>query len=346
MSNLRYYLKKTLFLLDYLIWFLFSPFKFKRLNSSKNRKVLVINQGFIGDLLVTTPLIKGLSDKFGKVDILVRKEMADLLKGNPNLDKIIIFDDYSSLLREIKNKYGYAIVIWPRSLKLILTLMGAKIPIRIGYAQTDISLSSLFLTRSLYPLIHSHKVEQNLASGKLLGIKNKNPSLEIYVSEKEKVRPKKFMAMSQHYAVIHPGKRTSAGKQYLWSAKGFADVADFLIEKKKMSVFIGGSDADNVLAKEIISLTKNKVKVIDTTGKLNVKEYAHLISGAEIVVSIDTSAVHLAASYNRKIVCLFNSYPEVWHPWEDKKNYSLLLNQNVKDIDSDKVKREIIKLLR
>lgn len=344
MSSLREYIKKILFFFDYFIWLILSPFKFKSLKIAGNKKILVINHGFIGDLLATTPLIKAIS-KLAKVDLLVRPEMVDLLKENPHINKIIPFTNYALLLSEIKNKYSCAIIIWPRSFKLVLTLLKAKIPIRIGYAQPELSISSLLLTKNIFTKLKSHKVQQNLSSGLIIGAKAEKSRMEISIQDRDTKKPDSFAKKIGKYVIIHPGKRTVAGKNYLWTPEGFSEIADFLIEKKKMSVLIGGSKEDTSLAKKIISLTKNKKDIFDVTGKFNLKEYARLISKSELLVSIDTSAIHFASCFNKKIVCLFCCYPEVWHPWEDKKNYSLIFNEDLKNVSPKKVKEEINKLL-
>ena len=228
-------------------------------------------------------------------------------------------------------------------------LIKAKIPYRIGCTQGSFDSSSFFLTRKALPVISGiHKVQENLRIGKTIGVYAENPKMEIYPSAKDVSNISKILKKNnlKDYAILHPGKRSVVGKGYLWDDKKFAEIADYLIEKYKMKIIIGGSEEDKALAEEIISNSKHKDNIIDLTGNTNIKEYAVLISKAKILASVDTSAIHLASCFGTKTVALFCTYPEIWHPYQDKKNYVLLFAKDVKNIPLENVKTALDMLLK
>ena len=75
--------------LNYLVWLFFSRYKFEKLDYKNIKRVLIVNTGFIGDLLATTPLIEKLSASNMKVDILINSEMKPIFKNNKNINNIL-----------------------------------------------------------------------------------------------------------------------------------------------------------------------------------------------------------------------------------------------------------------
>ena len=72
-------LKNVLWFIDYFIWLIFSPYKFKKL--TKVESVLVVEDRSLGDLLVCTPLLTVLKRHFKQVNVLVKEGMQDGPKG-------------------------------------------------------------------------------------------------------------------------------------------------------------------------------------------------------------------------------------------------------------------------
>jgi ADP-heptose:LPS heptosyltransferase len=104
------------------------------------------------------------------------------------------------------------------------------------------------------------------------------------------------------YAVLFPG----AGAPFRrWAEEKFARIADHLHEHYKYVVVIAGSIGDRELAQRISSSAK-RAKPIDLTGKTALPELAGLIANAELLVSNETGAVHMAAAVNTKVVCISN----------------------------------------
>jgi ADP-heptose:LPS heptosyltransferase len=141
--------------------------------------------------------------------------------------------------------------------------------------------------------------------------------------------------------VIFPG----AGQPFRrWGAHLFAAAINAIITglKFKIKVTITGSSADLPLAGEILSGLKSKELIEDKTGKTNLLELVDLISRADLLISNDTSAIHMAAGTRTTAICLSNGnhfgrfipYPQniadnihTFYPsgeFDNKANYALL----------------------
>jgi ADP-heptose:LPS heptosyltransferase len=143
--------------------------------------------------------------------------------------------------------------------------------------------------------------------------------------------------------VIFPG----AGQEYRrWGTNLFATAIDLIVlnAKTKITVTIAGSPTDSYLASEIISNSKSEAIIEDKTGKTNLVELVELINNADLLISNDTSAIHIAASTQTVAICISNGnhfgrfipYPSnianhihAFYPINDfinKGNYAVLNN--------------------
>lgn len=106
---------------------------------------------------------------------------------------------------------------------------------------------------------------------------------------------------SSNIAILFPGASDS---QKRWNEINFAKVGNYLISNHKMKILICGSLSDKNSAKKIKSELPN-ADVRDLTGKTSLEELTRLISSARLLISNDTSAVHIAASVNTPTVCIY-----------------------------------------
>lgn len=104
------------------------------------------------------------------------------------------------------------------------------------------------------------------------------------------------------YFVIFPGASNSFKR---WSTTNFAYLIDMIIDSfQTKRIFIAGSHRDQVLAQEIFTLSKYHNQLIDLTGKTTLPDLVELLSNAELLISNDTSAIHIAASVDTPTICI------------------------------------------
>ncbi|GAB4401173.1 MAG: hypothetical protein OHK0053_23540 [Microscillaceae bacterium] len=129
---------------------------------------------------------------------------------------------------------------------------------------------------------------------------------------------KKSISLPAEYALLFPG----AGVAYRrWSALNYARVAAFIKDNYDLDVVFAGGSGEIEISKIIHEHLKTDF--IDLIGKTSLLELVEVIQGAKILVSNETSAVHIGVATNRRIICLsngnhfgrFNPYPSII--WED-----------------------------
>lgn len=104
------------------------------------------------------------------------------------------------------------------------------------------------------------------------------------------------------YIVVFPGAGNSTR---MWPEDNFAKVIDHIADKYKLKIIIAGASGDKTKAQKIINLS-NTNSIIDLSGKTSLPDLAQLISKAKILVSNETSAVHISIAVGTPVVCISN----------------------------------------
>jgi ADP-heptose:LPS heptosyltransferase len=137
-----------------------------------------------------------------------------------------------------------------------------------------------------------------------------------------------------NYAIIFPGASNELRR---WSTDKFAEIAEYLSDKYGLKILIAGSHLEKKFSNKIIYEARN-TDINDITGMTTLSEITKLISQADLVVSNDTSAAHLAVAVNTKIVYLlagnllgrFGPYPN-----NMAKAYYIYPKEIMEKLDSD-----------
>ena len=332
--------KKLTNLLRILVWYgdyaIFKTIKLftgtKKL-SNNVQNILVVELLYIGDVIAITPSIRALKQRFPNVniDIMLRPSMKGVLSGNPHINKILLYDKqdfekrFNFIINEIKGKYDVAVLLHPGvdigNYRISKLLKKAKIPFRIGCTKVGfLEGKGFFMHRKTKPTFRiKHKVEDNLDVVRTVSVDTLDKHLEIYTTKEsdkdiDKLLKKEKITKKDFIIAIHaaPQHRT-----HEWLPERFANVADELIKKYKSKIIFIGSQKNKEYNQKIINIMKNKAT--NLAGKTNIKQFFSAIKRASLVISVDTSAMHVAAAFDKPIVALFGAgNPRIWQPYCNK----------------------------
>jgi len=268
-------------------------------------KILIFNPSFLGDSVLTTPLIKAVKLKHpdAEISFCVRPEYAPLFEGLDEISEVITFDkrkSYSGLsgifrfAEELKSREFDMVLTPHKSFRTNLTLFLAKIPVRIGFVE---SAFSTLLTATRSRDMDLHEVQRNMllyeaAFGEL------PPKLPLSVYIDEEARSE-FAALGKNLVGIAPG---SVWATKMWPAENFAAVADWLKDNGYTPVIIGAPD--DVPAAEKL-MHSSKYEHINMCGKTSLKELPALIANFEFLVTNDSGPMHIAVAAGVRCVAVF-----------------------------------------
>lgn len=323
---LRESFRKMFLLFDYLLWLVTDPSKFKRIKKKEIRKVLLIHLGAIGEIVVTTEIIKIIKNSLNcEVHYLLKKSMAPVIEKNPLISKVHLFNpDKSAMIEELKKEqFDLAVIVSPGSWKMAHICLKAGIPYRVGGFGGLSRFPTFFYTRKSFPLKSSHALDRNIDIINAAGIYGKKTKTEIYLTAEERTAARKILAKKKigKYAVIHPGfgLADKGDSSKLWPVERYAKVIDWL-NKNGFFVIIAGTDKEAHIIDGIYNKVADKSKVWNAKGKFTIRGEFALLEKARLVIAPDTGMGHAAAAFGTPLVNLMSLFsPEIWAPLGDKK---------------------------
>ena len=269
------------------------------------KKILVIRFSSIGDIVLTTPVIRCLKQQLSGVEIhYVTKEIfSPVLHANPYLDKLITFKkDISEIYEQLQTeKYDVVIDLHKnlRSLRLKRKLKTKN------YSFEKLNLQKFLAVnlKMINALPSKHIVERYLETLIPLGVKNDHKGLDYFLEMKDRIDVTNlfFNGKETKYIALVVGgsyytKKIPSNKLYE------------ICRTASLPLLILGGKDDALMGEE---LQKEFPLVINTCGKFSINQSASLIEQSEWVVTSDTGLMHIASAFNKKIISAWgNTIPE------------------------------------
>jgi len=297
-------------------------FSFKSRKIPKEpEKILIMRSGGIGDVLMSTPLVKAIRKHYPKAEItyFVGNWSKNVIEDNPNIDKIFNYDDMIIIGRNIFKIIGLIKRIRKQKFDLIFNLEKSwhwallaflfGIKARVGFNRYGEGFAN---TISVPFNGKKYELEYYLDLARLLNMKISSDNMEIYITKKEKSISNKFIIKNKlkknKILGIAPGGADNPAQQAVikrWPLDNYVKLINKLTEEKKTYIMIFGGSNDVETCKELVNKIKNKEQVINTTGKLTIKESAALMKYCKLFITHDAGPMHIAGAVKVKLIALF-----------------------------------------
>ncbi|NQU95891.1 MAG: lipopolysaccharide heptosyltransferase II [Candidatus Omnitrophica bacterium] len=296
-------------------------------------RILLTRTDRIGDVVLSTPAIKAVRDKYPEAHIafMVRPYAKDIVDGNPYLDEVIIYDKYGKhksilstilfALRLKKKKFDKAFMLHPTN-RVHLVAYLAGIPERIGFDR-----KMPFLLTKKVPHIKQegkkHELEYTLDLLASIGIEAKDKELFVPVHENDIEKVEKLL--TEHHVgsdipliAVNPGASCPSKR---WKPENFSEVCDNLASKYKARILIVSDQASKEFADKVVS--GMKYEPVNLAGRTTVGELAALLSKCKLFISNDSGPVHIACAVETPVISIFGRKdpglsPKRWGPTAEK----------------------------
>lgn len=272
------------------------------------KRIVIIQTAFVGDVILATPLIEAISEKFpeAKIDFILRKGNEKLLLGHPKLNRVIIWNKrrkYKSLYEIISfaNKEGaYDLLI--NLQRFFTTGVMAKLiqaRLKIGFDKNPLSF---FMDVKVKHEIGNgqHETERNLELLKSIGIINKTEyKVRLYPSNDDLKEVEQYKG--KKYVTISPAS--------VWYTKQLPQEKWIeLIENlpSYIQIYLLGGPDDKLLGDEIVKLSQRS-NVMNLSGKTSFLQTAALMKDAILNYTNDSAPMHIASSQNANTCAVFCS---------------------------------------
>ena len=281
-----------------------------------NKRILIFNVNWLGDVLFSTATIRNIRRNFpgSFIACIIPSRCYPILKGNPHLNEIIIFDEkerHKGILAKLrfiqflKSKRFDIVFLLHRSFSRALICFLAAIPQRFGYYTKK---RGYLLTKKITsPFIDTlHRIDYYLNIIEKAGLRLEDRFSEFFIGEQdlkfvEGFLNKNLIDKNDFLVGINPGGNWLPKR---WPKEYWGRLSDSLINKFAAKVIITGSTYDVMLAKEIQSLMKEKPIV--TCGLFSLKQLGALCKRLDLFITADTGPLHIANTVGAKrIIALF-----------------------------------------
>ena len=279
--------------------------------------IMVIKLSAIGDVIHALPVSYAIKETFpdSKLTWVVEPPAYDLLKNNPYIDRLILFEKkkFKSLGGFLKNIPSFSSVIKEVKYDAVLDLQGlgksaaiaylSNAPLKLGCPNMR-ELSNWISKPVCGANQDGHIVERYLDVARALGCKVNKVVFPIEITEAEaelttRIAEHAGMKLQNPYVILAVGANW-ANKR--WPTTHYARLVDWLYGQQVIPVVIGGGVVDARLVAEITA--KAEIPPIDLVGKTTLKQLAYLIKHAKALVGGDTGPMHLAAGLGKSVVAL------------------------------------------
>jgi heptosyltransferase-2 len=267
-------------------------------------KILIIRFSSIGDIVLTTPVVRCLKTQLPDAELhyLTKKQHHSLLKDNPFLTKTWLYDkNFKDLLLQLKAEKFDFIVDLHRNLRSVYVRYNLRKP--YGTFKKLNLEKWMIVNLRINRLPRIHIVDRYFTAVKSLGIVNDRKGLDYFIPPEEEISlsilPDRF---SQGYiAFVIGGKHTTK----IFPEDKVAEVC----RKLSLPVVLMGGTEDEERGSRIEKLTGSSV--FNACGRFSINQSASLIRQADKVITNDTGLMHIAAAFGKTILSIWgNTIPE------------------------------------
>ena len=267
-------------------------------------KILIIRFSSIGDIVLTTPVIRCLKTQLKDVEIhfLTKKSFEAILQNNPYITKIYTIEKKTDeVIADLKKESYFHIVDLHKNIRSKGVILKLKKP-SSTFSKINVK-KWLIVNLKINMLPELHIVNRYFKAVEKLGVKNDNKGLDYFIPENDEVDLKTLPATFQkgYIGWVIGGKHNT--KIYP-EDKIISDCKAI----NKPVILLGGKE-DFEKGERIRKETGDNV--LNACGKFNINQSASLVKQADNIITNDTGLMHIAAAFRKEVISLWgNTIPE------------------------------------
>jgi ADP-heptose:LPS heptosyltransferase len=278
----------------------------------KVRRILVIRTAYVGDVLMTLPMLKPLRDGFpgATITFLTSSSAEPVLENCPHVDEVVTFNpfwfykaqkgEYFTFIRDFKSRRFDMVIETRADIREIMALvwpLKARYKVSYGVGGGGWALSHVVP----YPGL-KHKVEYHLDIARYLGcpVTDVDWGVRLTDDEREKaVSLLKSRGIVKPFALVHPGSRL---KLKMWRPERYAALIRKMADDG-LKVALLGHPSEKDVTDDI--LDKSGGAAVSLVGAFDMRQLMAVIAEAGLLVCNDSGPLHMAAALGTPVVAVF-----------------------------------------
>lgn len=264
-------------------------------------KFLIIRFSSIGDIVLTTPVIRGIKTQISEAEVhyLTKPAYTEILTDNPHIAKIHTLSEApGKTIEDLRLENFDYIIDLQHNLRSRNIKRSLK---RMYFTVNKINVRKCLLVKfKIDKLPHTHIVDRYLETVSLFDIKPDRLGLEYYVPKNEKILPSSLgKKYAGGYIAIVIGAKHNTKKIPLKQLSSIIGTIEHPV------ILIGGPEDKNN-GESIIASLPGKT-IYNGCGEWNINQSASLIEQANCVIAGDTGMMHIAAAFKKRIITIWGN---------------------------------------
>jgi lipopolysaccharide heptosyltransferase II len=285
---------------------------------SAPKKILVIRFSSLGDIILATPLLRVLHIRFpsSRIDFVVRKEYAELIRNNRNLSHLYEFDARTGMTGLHKLRHQLRAEHYDLVIDIHNSLRSRYLRWMLGVNKVVVFSKHLFARTILIRFKKNfyHRVisvaDRYIEPVQQFGIENDGQGLELAIPEEIRAQT----AVKMKSMEIQTGKRmigfcpSAKHATKCWPQDRFKELGVKLSKELNATILLFGGMQDKEKCSAIaqgINLSGGEGSARDLSGELSILESAVAMEACDLIVTNDTGLMHVASAMKKKVVAIF-----------------------------------------
>lgn len=264
-------------------------------------KLLVIRFSSIGDIVLTTPVVRCLRKKYpdAQIHYLTKQSFASIVITNPYIDRVhVLKDDLDVVIDELKEENFDVVIDLHHNLRTLRIKRALKIVSWHSFDKLNIR-KWVYVNCKVNVMPDKHIVDRYMDTVKSLGVGSDGLGLDYFIHDKDVVAQKDIPISHLHgYIGIVIGAAHNTKKLPVHKLQE-------LCSKIRHPIILLGGKEDHSNAVKIAAA--DPVKVYNACGKYNLNESADLVRRAKLIISHDTGLMHIAAAFKKDIISVWGN---------------------------------------
>ncbi len=268
-----------------------------------SKKILVIRFSSIGDIVLTTPVVRALHQQLGaEVHFLTKAAFAPILHHNPHVSRVIsLAEDFDRMISDLKEQH------YDHIIDLHHNVRSKRIKLSLRRPSTSFHKLNfkkwLLVQTGINRLPDVHIVDRYLATGASLGLMSDGKGLDFFIPPASEIDTKAVFGIdSGSFVAIVIG---AAHQTKCLTASQISELCNLI---KRPVILLGGKE-ENLKAEEILANTTS-LAIRNACGKFDLLQSASMVKQSGLVITHDTGLMHIASAMNKpQIVVWGNTIP-------------------------------------
>ena len=282
-------------------------------------KFLVIRFSSIGDIVLTTPVVRCLKKQVATAEVhyLTKTSFKPILEANPYIDKIHCLggglaggatagdaaagDDLSAVIETLRREDFDYVIDLHHNLRTLKVKRGLG---KAAFSFEKLNIQKWLLTNfKMNRMPDRHIVDRYMDTLAGFGVKNDGAGLDYFIPAADELKPNDIPTAHQAgYVGLVIGAALATKKL------PYHKLVEVCEQARHPMILLGGPE-DAETGERLAAI--DPIKIYNACGKFNLNESAGLVRQAKLVVTHDTGLMHIAAAFKRPIVSIWgNTVPE------------------------------------